>query len=166
MKWYVLQTKPCIEHIVLEHMRRANVEAFLPQIRVAVRGVTRQLQRLKPLFPSYLFVRISPNEINLFRMIKYTRGVRKFVSAGDIPLSLDDVVIDVIKGRVDEKGIIQQQLLFKAGDSVRICYGPLTDLVGVLEKPISADGRVKVLLNLVGKKVRLELPCVRVEKVA
>jgi transcription antitermination factor NusG len=61
--------------------------------------------------------------------------------------------------------VIEQQMVFKKGDQVRIRGGWLDDLVGILEKPVSPSGRVKVLLNIVNKCVRAELSSAEIERV-
>lgn len=165
MNWYVLQTKPCLEDQVRMKLEKAAFEVFLPKIKSLVRGYKRPIQRVKPLFPSYLFAHLDFEEADVFHKIKYTRGVRKIVGAGDIPLPVADAVVDIIRGRMSDENIIEQQFRLKEGDAVRIVHGPLSDLIGILEKPVSAAGRVRVLLSLIGKKVRMELPCVQVEKV-
>ena len=62
-------------------------------------------------------------------------------------------------------GVIEQRLTMKKGDEVRIRKGVFSDLVGILEKPVSAAGRVRVLLNIMRYRVRCELSAADVERI-
>lgn len=164
LSWYVVQTKPQDEDRVRQRLEKANFEVFLPRIKAAVRG-SRGATRIRAFFPAYLFMRCDFSDTNVIHMIKYTRGVRKILG-GDSPVPLPDVVIDTIKERVGDGDVVVQQMVFKKGDRVRIKSGWMEDLVGVLEKPVSAQGRVRVLLNIINKSVRAELSSADVEHVA
>jgi len=164
MHWYVIKTKPLAEDDVRQRLTRAHFEVFLPRIKTIVRSRTKPITRLKSLFPSYLFARLNLEDAEIYHMIKYTRGVHKILGAGTMPVPIPEEVIACIRGRVDKEGVIEQRLIFKKGDSVRIRKGPLKDLVGILEKPVSASGRVRVLLEIMRKVVRTEMACSEIER--
>jgi len=162
--WYVIQTKPTVEGMVQQHLRNAHIETFLPKIKAAVRGKRRSTSRIKSLFPSYLFAHIDLHDGNLYRMIKYTRGVRKILGDGEVPISVPDEMIEIIRERISPEGIIERGLTMKKGDEVRIRTGVFQDLVGILEKPASAAGRVRVLLKIMHHRVKCELSAEDIEK--
>ncbi|HPM41164.1 MAG TPA: transcription termination/antitermination NusG family protein [bacterium] len=164
LSWYVIQTKPLSEDSVELHLKNASFETFNPKIRTMIRGAKRGVSRVRTLFPSYLFAHIDLTDSNLYRMIKYTRGVRKILGDGASPVPVPDVMIEIIRDRVNEEGVIEQRLTMKKGDAVRIRGGLFRDLVGILEKPVTAAGRVKVLLQIMRHQVRCELSAGEVEK--
>jgi transcription elongation factor/antiterminator RfaH len=161
--WYVLQTKPTAEENVLKHLQNAKFETFLPKIRTMIRG--RRTTRIKPLFPSYVFAHLDLANPNLFHMIKYTRGVRKILGDGVFPISVPDEMIEIIRSRSDGAGVIEQRLTLREGDEVRIRIGPFSDLIGILDKPVSAAGRVRVLLKILHHQVRCDLSAGDIERV-
>lgn len=163
LKWYVVQTKPQEEDLVRRRLEQACFEIFYPRIRTAVRGRSHSTMRVKSLFPSYLFAHLNLDDANIIHMIKYTRGVRKILGAGT-PVPLPEVVIETIRERVSTGDILEQQMVLKKGDRVRIRSGWMRDLVGVLEKPVSAQGRVRVLLSIVDKCIRAELSSADIER--
>jgi len=163
--WYVIQTKPLAEEIVQKHLERASFETFLPRIRTMVRGRARATSRLKSLFPSYLFAHLDLGDPNLYRMIRYTRGVRKILGDGTRPVPVPDEMIEIIRARTNSEGVIEQRLTMKKGDQVRIRSGIFRDLVGILERPVSAAGRVRVLLKIMRHQIRCDLSAADVEKV-
>lgn len=163
MKWYVVQTKPQEEDLVRQRLEQAHFEVFYPRIRTAVRGVSRSTMRLKSLFPSYLFAHLNLDDANIIHLIKYTRGVRKILGS-HTPVPIPEMVIETIRRRVGTGDVLEQQMVFKKGDTVRIRSGWMRDLVGILEKPVSAQGRVRVLLNIVNKCIRAELSSADIER--
>ncbi len=163
--WYVVQTKPTAEDNVRQHLSNADFTTFFPRIRTMVKGSGRQHSRIKPLFPSYLFVNMDLTDANLYRMIKYTRGVRKILGDGSTPVPVPDEMIEIIRERMDGEGVIEQRITMNRGDQVRIRSGVFKDLVGILEKPVSAAGRVKVLLRIMHHTIKCEMSAGEIEKV-
>ena len=74
-------------------------------------------------------------------------------------LFLPSDIITEIKARQDERGMVKLHAgcPFKAGDRVKIIDGPLNDLEGLFECPTDED-RVTVLLNLMGREVKVRVP--------
>lgn len=162
--WYVIKTKPLAEEDVKTRLSRARFEVFLPRIKTIVRGHSKPVSRYKSLFPSYLFARLDLDDAEVFHMIKYTRGVHRILGSGAVPVPIPEDLIACIRERVNKEGVLEQGLVFKKGDPVRIKRGPLRDLIGVLEKPVSASGRVRVLLDIMRKVVKAELACSEIER--
>jgi len=163
MNWYVIQTKPQAENDVKLRLEKADFEIFYPRIRTAVRGATNKSTRVKSLFPAYLFARLDLKDGNVFNMIKYTRGVHRLLGGAHSPVPIPGSVVQTIRERVGEGDVIEQQMVFKKGDKVRIRGGWLDDLVGILERPVSPAGRVRVLLNIVNKCVHAEISSAEIE---
>ncbi|MBU4484214.1 hypothetical protein KKA47_02205 [bacterium] len=163
-RWYVIQTKPICEDQVSLRLEKASFEVFNPKIKAFVRGKYSNVERQKSLFPSYVFIKLNLNDAHNYHMIKYTRGVRKIVGAGSFPIPIPGFVIDAIKDRMDGKEIVGQHGTLQKGDTVRIIDGILADVVGILAKPVSAAGRVRVLLNIMKRWTQVEMHCANLEK--
>lgn len=162
--WYIVQTKPAHEGLVSQRWHEAGLEAFFPRVKKMVRGAVRPIERTAPLFPSYVFVHIDLEGEKNYRIVRFTRGVRRVLGVGDVPIPIDVSVVDVIRDRMSDEGVLEQQVLYRRGEQVRILRGPLADLVGVLEKPVTPQGRVRVLLDIYHKSLRAELSCTDIEK--
>lgn len=181
-RWYVVQTKPMSEDRVCRqfssgalHLNDAsagrwsqvtgqNIEAFCPKIKCMAAGrMDGDGVRYKPLFPSYIFLRWDLGSPANHRLVKYTRGVNKVLGDGETAVPIPDEVVEIIRSRANEGGIIEQRT-FKAGDLVRVRRGYLKDLIGVLERPVSDSGRVAVLLNLFNRQMRVHLSCREIAK--
>ena len=161
-QWFVVSTKVRREHYAQDQLGRRGVETFLPRILEPARGVLRA--SVTALFPSYLFVHIDLEQ-QYFDVV-WTPGVRKFIGFGALPCPVDDVVIEFLQARVGSEGIVHTVPVFKRGDVVRIKHGPLEGLVGIIENPGGARGRVRVLMELLRRQTRVEVPQQIVERVS
>ena len=161
--WYVVSTKARREHFAQEQLNRRAVATFLPRIveapgRVGIKPI------VAPLFPGYLFVRIDLEQ-QYFHVV-WTPGVRKFVGFGALPCPVDDGVVDFLYARGGEEGILRPQPAFKQGDVVRIKHGPFEGLVGIIERPGSGQGRVQVLMELLRRQTRVDVPQQIIERIS
>ena len=67
-------------------------------------------------------------------------------------------VIDTLRSREDANGFIQLDPMpsFSAGDRIRVATGAFADAFGLFEG-LSDHARVAILLDLLGRKVRVML---------
>ena len=81
------------------------------------------------------------------------------VTQGDRPAIASCELIDGIRSRENADGIVSlgQVIDFSTGDQVRVLAGPMCDQVGIFDCKSDRD-RVSVLLNLLGRQVRVKLP--------
>lgn len=161
-QWFVISTKARREPFAQEQLERRGVETFLPRIFEPAR--LRVKARVAPLFPSYLFVQIDLEE-QYFDVV-WTPGVRKFIGFGALPCPVDGAVVDFLHARIGREGVLVALPVFKQGDMVRIKYGPLEGLVGIIENPGCGRGRVQVLMELLRRQTRVEVPQQIIERVS
>jgi len=57
--WYVIKTKPGTEHRVEINLSNQGIETFLPLFESRQYNQGRMLQKIKPLFPNYLFAKLD-----------------------------------------------------------------------------------------------------------
>lgn len=162
--WYVIKTKPRKEDDVSTFFANANLEVFLPKIRERFYASTAPVYRVKPLFPSYLFLRIDFQKGENIHRIKYTRGVSKILCAENRPVPLDEEMIRAIRSRLNGDGLIDCHLKISEGERIRVRRGFLKDLEGILVKRVSDNERVIVLLNHISAKVSATLHWTEIEK--
>jgi transcriptional antiterminator NusG len=162
--WFVVQTKPGNEHRVETNLFNQEIEVFLPLLETFQYSNGKMVQKIKPLFPNYLFAKL---DINLhYYKVKWTRGVNKILGNGDGPISISGKVVETIKERTGKDNLVKLEEEWKEGDQVRINSGPFKDLVGVFQKKMSDNGRVRILLNLIGVDVPVQISRWQIKKVA
>jgi transcription elongation factor/antiterminator RfaH len=162
--WYVVQTKPGNEHRVETNLFNQEIEVFLPLLETFQYSNGKMVQKIKPLFPNYLFAKF---DINLhYYKVKWTRGVNKILGNGDGPTPISGKVVETIKEQTGKDNLVKLEEEWKEGDPVRINSGPFKDLVGVFQKKMSENGRVRILLNLIGVDVPVQISRWQIKKVA
>jgi transcriptional antiterminator RfaH len=110
-----------------------------------------------PLFPGYVFVQLDL-DISPWRSINGTFGVSRLVCRGEQPAVLPEGVAEELAAREDDEGlIVLQQQVFRQGEALRIVSGALADCFGFFERMADGD-RVILLLDLLGRRVRVEAP--------
>ena len=160
-QWFVVRTKVRREQYAEWQLARRGVQTFLPRICEPARAGIHHV--IAPLFPGYLFVHIDI-ETQHFDVV-WTPGVSKFVSFGATPCPLEDAVVEYLRARAGVEGIIRAYPVFRSGDHVRVKYGPFAGLEGVIESPVSGRGRVRILMELLRRQTRVELPQEFVDRV-
>jgi transcription antitermination factor NusG len=118
---------------------------------------------LKPLFPNYIFARFILERD--YTKVRWARGVNKVLGRGREPMPVSDVVINEIRNRIDEGRIVRRAYDLKPHDTVKIKEGPLRDLMGIFDRWVSKEGRIRVLLSLIGYQTSVQLHYSQVEKV-
>lgn len=163
LRWYVVQTKPKKEELARFHLERESIEVFFPRMEAFAAKNQKSRKVIKALFPNYLFARFDPYVS--YRLVRYSRGVSRVVGFDGGPAPVDDEVITIIKRRVDKNCVVRRAYHLAARDRVRIRSGPLKDLIGIFDRWVSDEGRVRVLLNLLNYDASVELHYSQVEKI-
>lgn len=155
MNWYAIYTKPRQEDKVEEILARASFEVFNPKLRKKrlVRGKNEYV--IKPLFPNYLFAKLDP--VRQYHMIKYTRGVSGIVGNPGSPWPVSADLIDIIRSRMNEDGLIVITPDIEIGDKVEIVEGPFRGFLGIFEREMKDSDRIIVLLNTIEYQVRVNI---------
>jgi len=135
------------------------IPSFLPLIEVVRRYAGRRVARIEPLFPNYLFVQMDPFDIDAssWDALRWAPGVRRILGSEELPLPIPEDVILSIQSRVRDLGFVRPGPRFTRGSRVRFRHGPLVGLEAIFEMPMSREGRVRVLLELLGQLRVLEV---------
>jgi transcriptional antiterminator RfaH len=153
LNWYALYTKPRKEHQVDATLRGQGIETYLPAVQRKVRRRDRPDRVVY--FPCYLFARIDLTVVPR-STIDWMPGIRRIVGAGGQPAVVDDEIVEMVRQRLEAIEEVGYGNL-KQGDRVRIISGPLRDLEAVFDKPMSAENRVRILLDVVGRMTPVEI---------
>jgi transcriptional antiterminator RfaH len=163
-QWFVIQTKPCNEYRVENNLIRQGIETFLPRLGVFQDGHGKIVQKIKPLFPNYLFARF---DIRLhYYKVKWTRGVHRILGNGVEPIPISEKVIHTVKARMGENNLVKLDDGLEEGNIIQFTSGPFKDLMGVFDKGMSDGRRVRVLLSLIGVDVPVQVSRYQIKKVA
>ena len=155
--WYVVQTHVHAESKAASHLARQGYSIYLPRYLKRRRHARRVEMVAAPLFPRYLFVAID-RMTQRWRSILSTVGVSQLVRHGEDPAAVPAGVVEALRGREDERGLIKLDLRpgFAPGAKIRVVDGVFSDYFGLFEGMADRE-RVAILLDLLGRKVRVVL---------
>ncbi len=153
--WFVVETKPRAELLVLAHLARDPIVPYAPKVLVPRRHGSRRWQALEWLFPGYLFARLTPQP-SLLHRIRRTPGVVRLLWDNESLVPVDDDVVQFIRQREEGRGFIEPPPVIQAGARVRFDSGPFAMLEGIVAQSAPRRDRVRVLLILMGAPVSVE----------
>ena len=127
--WYVLHVKPRTEKIVNDFLSALRVFHYLPLLRKETRVQRRKVVRFLPVFPGYVFTRLSQEErAQVF-------GTRNIVQT--IPVTQPRQMIHQLR-QVEHALRLPADLRvvehFTEGEYVKIVSGPLCGLEGQVRR--------------------------------
>jgi transcriptional antiterminator RfaH len=164
-QWFAICTNPRQEDRAYRNLLSSGVDCFNPKIRESrcnqFTGAVTLIAR--SLFPRYIFARFSVR--SSLRTVSFTRGVLKVVSFNFKPAPIDNEVIELMKSRIGQDGLLNVGEALKPGDKVRIKDGPWRAIVGVIERNTQPSERVQILLTAINYQGSLMIERQLVEKI-
>lgn len=146
-KWYLVKTKALNEARIHARLTEAGFETIYPKLLKKNRGKGRT--EIRPLFPTYLFVRFALEQL---RTVRYTRGVARVVAFGPEPQEVGPEIVEAVRGRMNEEGVVtlvKPPKEWKRGEKIKIGEGPFAGLDAIFVEALPDRDRVVLLLEAV-----------------
>jgi transcription antitermination factor NusG len=152
-RWYAIYVRPRHEKVVATHFGSRSVEYFLPTYREVHKWKNGCRMHLDlPLFPGYLFSRISLSQ----RLCVLTcPGVIRFVGFNEDLTALEDSEVESLRLGL-EKYLTRPHPYLTTGAKIRVRNGPFEGRTGILVR----DGgglRVIISMELLKRAIAVEL---------
>lgn len=185
MKWYVLRTagakeKKAAEYL-LKEIERSGLQDEVAQVLVPVKkeivtknGKRKAVDRL--LFPGYVLIQadLSAKLENIIRNL--VPGMSGFLTEKKtftgtqyerVPVPLRDDEIQRILGNQDENADNPAETVvnYELGESVSITGGPFSGFTGVVDEILEDRSKIKVIVEIFGRKTQVELSFTQITKV-
>jgi transcription elongation factor/antiterminator RfaH len=161
--WHVLHSKPCKENQLNAYLQSLGIETFYPTIRV--KPANPRAAKIRPYFPRYLFAYVNLNVVGR-STLRWAPGATRLVQFGDYPATVPQTVIDRLRQRLSDieaaGGLTPDGL--QRGDPVRIIDGPMAGYEAIFDVRLSGSERVQVLLEMLGRIVRVKIDANAIEK--
>ena len=153
LPWFALQVYSRKERLASSHLASQGYECFLPLYKNLRQWSDRVKEIEQPLFPGYLFCRFDFQER---RPIVMTPGVLQIVGNGRTAMPVPDEEVSALQTAV-ASGIPQQPWPYiEVGEKVRVTYGTLAGLEGILVN-FKGNHRVVLSVGLLQRSVALEV---------
>ena len=157
--WYAVMTRPRHEKKVADELARRSVQAFLPLVSEVHRWSDRRKTVELPLFPGYVFVRLTPTAEDKVSVLMLG-GVLHFVGCAGHGAPISDAEIDSIRAILGSKIAVFQTGFLKIGQRVRVRGGALDGVEGILAE---CGRRLVVSVNAIHRSVFVTLEGIAVE---
>ncbi|MEI9813643.1 MAG: UpxY family transcription antiterminator [Acidobacteriota bacterium] len=152
--WYVLQVRPRYESLVAELLDQKEVEHYLPLYTTRKRWSDRFVESKQPVFPGYIFCRLDYNSRVL--PVLTTPGVLRVLGVGRTPVPVDEQELEAVRLVVESGRAASTGPMPKVGDQVRIQYGPLAGVEGIMVGQ-KKERRLVVSITLLQRSVSVEI---------
>jgi transcriptional antiterminator RfaH len=133
------------------HLGAQGFRTYYPRLFRTVRHARKLRTVRASFFPQYLFLVLNL-ERDRWLSVRSTAGVSDLVCSNDRPIAVRRGVIEGFIERSDEYAVVSSVSELEAGRRVQILSGPLSGLIGKLER-LDDNGRVRVLLEIMGASV-------------
>ncbi len=131
--WYVLRIRSNFEKQVEKLLTNKQFVVLNPTYQVWSQRKDRKKLLTKPIFKGYVFLQTLLNpEVHL--EILQTCGVIELLKNSQGPIPVPDEQIENVRLLENHIGHCFHSPEFAEGDWVRVCEGPLTDLVGQIDQ--------------------------------
>ena len=155
-EWFILQFKSNSHHLAAKNLNRQGFETFLPLHDTTSRRTSRFINTSKPLFPGYMFIKFDRAESE-WHKINSTYGVSRLITFNSILKSIPTTFVDSLMMRYDLSGKLLPIKKLEKGDHVKVLKGPFANFIATVEK-YEADQRIWILMDLMGRKTKIQTP--------
>ncbi len=163
LNWYALFSKPRKELQVAGYLHAKGFEVFHPTLRV--KPVNPRSSTIRSFFPRYLFVR-ADLEVDGRNILQHVPGCVGLVEFdGYAPPIADHVITDLRRrlAEIEAAGGLHLDGL-QSGDPIRIAQGPFAGYHAIFDTRLCGEERVQVLLQWLGRAIKVKVDARAVEK--
>jgi len=159
LRWYAAYTCANHEKRVREQLEQRCVESFLPVYETIRRWKDRRMRLQLPLFPGYLFVRMTL--VDRMRVLQVPSVVRLVGFNGQLS-ALRDEEIDSLKQGLAGGVRAEPYPFLTVGRRVRVKRGPFEGIQGIL---LRRKGKLRLVLSveLIMRSVVIDVDAADVE---
>ena len=151
--WHAAYTTARHEKVVAQQLTERRVETFLPLYRSLHRWKDRRKLVELPLFPSYVFVRISPRD--KLRVLQVS-GVVHLVSFNGQLAELPETEINALRNGLEHDVYAEPYPYLRVGRRVRVVRGAMAGTEGLLVRK-KDKYRVVISIDVLMRSVAVEI---------
>jgi transcription antitermination factor NusG len=159
--WFAVHTRPRYERKVHSELQEKGLQSFLPLHSETHQWSDRRRVVELPLFPGYIFVRVTPSVDDRVRVLR-TNGVINFVGARNIGVPIPDSEIDSVQSVVKSGLPFKPYPHLEIGQRVYVRGGCLDGIQGVLTA-VNGDRGLVVSVNLIQRSIAMRIEGFKVE---
>ncbi|PJA40360.1 transcription termination/antitermination protein NusG [candidate division WWE3 bacterium CG_4_9_14_3_um_filter_34_6] len=168
--WYVVHTYSGHEKkVAITLGDRAKVmdltnlinEVLIPTQKKIIISGGKKKEVDERMFPGYILVKAVIDD-NVWHAIRSTPGVTGFVGIGNKPTPLSKKEVDSIV-KFMKLDTPKFEAKFREGDAIKVTSGAFKDFLGKVNKVMSDQGRLEVLVSVFDRETPVEVDFTQVE---
>ncbi len=174
-RWYVVNVHSGCEKKVAESIKEQAVlkkmedkifEVMIPTEEVVEVKKGARVSSERKFFPGYILVKMVMTD-EAWHLVKDNPNVTNFLGSRNKPYPITEAEAQRIITQMQE-GVERPQTIvnFEAGEQVRVCDGPFSSFIGLVEEVDLEKSRLKVSVSIFGRSTPVELEFSQVEKVS
>lgn len=160
--WYVLYTKSNCEKKVSDLLFKKGIEAYCPLNKVYRQWSDRRKQLSVPLFPSYVFVNVTENELSLLRNMT-SKIVNVLYWLGRPAIIKNDEILEIKNFLHQHTSIKLEKRCVDINDQVVVIRGPFYNQKGIVK--LIKNNTVVLSLPSLGYNMIAELEISNIQQV-
>jgi len=154
-EWFCLRTQTKREHIAAAILDRLEeVEVFCPRISQIKKTRAGKKRFVEAMFPGYIFAKFQFHAHS--RQVVHSQGITRMVELGERRIIPQHVVED-LKASLPENVIEAPDLSILPGAEIEVVTGSLKGLNGRVLAQMSAQNRIQILLDFLGREIKVSL---------
>ena len=151
--WFCLRSQTKREHIAAALLGAIeDIEVFCPRIRAYKKTKLGKKPYTEALFPAYLFAKFDAQQH--YRQVIHTPGVTGIIGTGQKRVIPEDVIRDLQRS-LPETILESPDPSLAVGAQVEIIEGGLKGLQATVLAHLPAKNRVEVLLDFLGREIKV-----------
>ena len=163
LRWYAIHVRSRHEFQIFDRLKLRGIEAFLPTVEKLRKWKDRKKLVTFPLFPGYLFVRITKDAQSMLEVHKIKGVVNMICTLPGEPTPIPDEQVTALKTLVENGEELDPYPYLTEGQNVRIIKGPMAGIEGILVEKL--DKHFLVLsVDVLQQGVALTINAADVEK--
>jgi transcriptional antiterminator NusG len=169
-QWYIVQCYALYEKKVRDRILQMLENEFkdivfrvlLPEEETVEIKNNERKEKVKKMFPGYLFVQMIPDE-GAWYLIRRLPGVAKLVGTKNEPTPVSEDEINRILRQLGEK-MKKIEVDFEVHEVIKVISGPFRGYTGSISEINAERGKLKSLISIFGRETPVELDFDQVEK--
>jgi transcriptional antiterminator RfaH len=154
-EWFCLRTQTKREHIAAAILDRLDeVEVFCPRISQIKKTRTGKKRFVEAMFPGYIFAKFQFHSKS--RQVVYSQGITRMVELGERRI-IPKHVIEGLKTSLPQEVIEAPDLSILPGAEIELITGSLKGLNGKVLAQMSAQNRIQILLDFLGREIKVSV---------
>lgn len=164
LNWYAVHTRSRHEFQVYDRLKMKGIDAFLPAVERLSKWKDRKKAVTFPLFPGYLFVHTTKRTQDILNIVRIKGVVRLLGSGHGEPESIPEEQIMSLKKIIESKETLDPYPYLQEGQRVRIKYGSMSGVEGILVEKLGQHMLV-LSVDILRQGVAVKIEAASVEKV-